>query len=149
VFTISATISEPVKEGREEAFKNLKILPKDISEKSLDSVMGHFSISLGVKCNFCHAPDSAKKHLNFPSDEKEEKNTARDMFRMVSYINTNFFNDQHSDRPDTIHTVVCYTCHRGGHEPDSKVFLALIDSTEKARRANRPPLPPPPPGDKK
>ena len=132
--TIGATTFDTPKP--EEGFKNLKILPKDISKEKLDSVMGHFSVSLGVKCNFCHAqsPDTVKKHLDFASDAKEEKGTAREMFRMVSYINTNFFNDNHSTQPDTIHTIVCYTCHRGTKEPDSKAFLSLIDSTIQAHR---------------
>ena len=120
-----------------EDFKNLKVLPKDITKEKLDSVMGNYAVSLGVKCNFCHemAADSIpKKHLDFASDKKEEKNTARDMMRMTTYLNTTYFNFSHSTQPDTIHTVVCYTCHRGIHEPDSKVFLALIDSTIKSHR---------------
>ncbi len=32
-----------------EKFKNLKILPKDITKDQLDSVMDHFRGSLGVK----------------------------------------------------------------------------------------------------
>jgi hypothetical protein len=136
-FTISATLYVPQKEG--EGFKNLKVLPKDISKERLDSVMGHFSVSLGVKCNFCHAsnPDTTQKRLDFASDKKEEKNTAREMFRMTSYLNANFFNDEHSNQTDTIHAVVCYSCHRGTKEPDSKVFLSLIDSTLQAQRKNR------------
>jgi len=134
VVSLGATTFDSPKS--EEGFKNLKILPKDITKEKLDSVMAHFSVSLGVKCGFCHAqsPDTVKKHLDFASDSKEEKGTAREMFRMVSYINTNFFNDDHSTQPDTIHAVVCYTCHRGTKAPDSKAFLSLIDSTVQAHR---------------
>jgi hypothetical protein len=57
---------------------------------------------------------------------------------MTAYLNTNFFNWNNSTRPDTIHAVVCYTCHRGTHEPDAKVFLSRIDSIEQAFRKNRP-----------
>src|SRR5260221_1701335 len=91
-----------------EGFENLKVLPKDISKENLDSVMAEFCVSLGVKCGFCHAQmaDTTKHKLDFASDKKEEKNTARDMFRMTSYINANFFNDDHSTQPDTIHAVV-------------------------------------------
>ena len=134
LFTIGATTFDvsPPPEG----FQNLKILPKDITKERLDSVMGHFSVSLGVKCGFCHSPDAdtTKKHLDFASDKKMEKNVARDMMRMTDYINTNFFNGNNSNHPDTIHEVVCYTCHRGGKAPDSKVFLSLIDSTMKQWR---------------
>jgi len=37
-----------------EGFENLKVLPKDITKEKLDSVMANWSISLGVRCNFCH-----------------------------------------------------------------------------------------------
>lgn len=119
-----------------EGFQNLKVLPKDISKEKLDSAMANFAVSLGVRCNFCHAEqaDTTKKRLDFASDKKEEKNTARDMMRMTSYLNANFFNPDHSTQPDTIHTVVCYTCHRGTKEPDANAFLSLIDSTLKEYR---------------
>ncbi len=124
----------------QEGFKNLKILPKDISKDKLDSVMANYSVSLGVRCNFCHATaaDSIpKKHLDFASDAKDEKNIARNMMNMTAYLNTNYFNFDHSSQTDTIHTVVCYTCHRGTHEPDAKAFLTLIDSTLKSYRKGR------------
>jgi len=38
----------------QETFKNLKVLPKDISEQRLDSVMNEFEKALGVGCDFCH-----------------------------------------------------------------------------------------------
>src|SRR5438270_261089 len=68
-----------------EGFQNLKILPKDISKQALDSIMGTFSVSLGVRCNFCHAAnkDTTNKHLDFASDAKEEKQVARYMMTMT------------------------------------------------------------------
>ena len=127
--------SQPVK-GPDEGFKNLKILPKNISDDALDSIMTEYRISLGVRCGFCHArkKDTTQRGLDFASDEKEEKNTAREMMKMTAYLNENFFNDNHSTRPDTIHAIVCYTCHRGGHEPDAEVFLKRIDSIEVEQR---------------
>ncbi|HTB32759.1 MAG TPA: c-type cytochrome [Bacteroidia bacterium] len=124
----------------DEGFKNLKVLPKNITDDQLDSVMGEFSISLGVRCGFCHArkADTTKRGLDFPSDKKDEKNIARNMYKMTAYLNSTYFNWNNSTRPDTIHYVVCYTCHRGTHEPDSKVFLHIIDSTEQEHRKNRP-----------
>src|SRR3954464_15060449 len=73
-------------------YKNLKILPKNITHEELDSVMHQFNSSLGVKCNFCHASqkDNERK-LDFASDEKGEKNAARDMMRMTARINKKFF----------------------------------------------------------
>lgn len=141
VFTLSAStynlpsppkLSPPPEEG----FKNLKVLPKDISEEELDSLMGMFSISLGVRCNFCHAAnaDTSKHRLDFASDSKEMKNTARKMISMTAYLNKNFFNDEHSNKKENIHKVICYTCHRGTKEPDSDVFLSIIDSTMQSHR---------------
>ncbi|HTA27936.1 MAG TPA: c-type cytochrome [Bacteroidia bacterium] len=123
----------------DEGFKNLKVLPKNTTEEQLDSVMGEFSISLGVRCGFCHArkADTTKKGLDFASDKKDEKNIARNMYKMTAYLNANYFNWNNSTRPDTIHYVVCYTCHRGTHTPDAKVFLTKIDSIEQAFRKNR------------
>jgi hypothetical protein len=63
-------------------YKNLKILPKDINKQQMDSVMRHFSGSLGVKCGFCHSFNQAQKSMDFASDVKKEKNIARDMWRM-------------------------------------------------------------------
>lgn len=121
-----------------EGFKNLKVLPQNISDDALDSVMDEFSISLGVHCNFCHArkADTTKRGLDFPSDKKEEKEAARNMYKMTAYLNATYFNWNNSTRPDTIHYVVCYTCHRGTHEPDAKVFLSRIDSIEQSFRKN-------------
>ncbi|MEO8567979.1 MAG: c-type cytochrome [Ginsengibacter sp.] len=74
-------------------FKNLQILPKDISEHDLDSVMHHFSQSLGVKCNFCHVRNEDAKKMDFASDDKPEKNIARKMMLMAIDINKNYFTE--------------------------------------------------------
>jgi hypothetical protein len=133
--SISDTTQKP-----DDGFKNLKVLPKDITNDALDSVMSNFSVSLGVHCNYCHArkADTTKKGLDFASDAKEQKEIARNMYKMTAYLNENYFNWNHSKRPDTIHYVVCYTCHRGTHTPDAKVFLSKIDSIEQAFHKNRP-----------
>ena len=135
----SNSSSVPTTKTDDEGFKNLKVLPKNTTDKQLDSVMGEFSISLGVRCGFCHArnADTTKRGLDFASDKKEEKERARDMYKMTQYLNTTFFNPNHSTRPDTIHEVVCYTCHRGNHVVDADAFLAKIDSIEQAFRKNR------------
>lgn len=135
-FSNSTTDSNP---NPDKGFKNLKVLPKDISDNALDSVMDEFSISLGVHCNFCHArkADSTKRGLDFPSDKKDEKERARSMYQMTAYLNATYFNPNKSTRPDTIHEVVCYTCHRGSNEVDADAFLTKIDSIEKSFHRNR------------
>jgi hypothetical protein len=80
-------------------FTNLQILPKDISEHDLDSVMHHFSLSLGVKCNFCHVVNEEAKKWDMASDDKPEKNIARKMMLMSIDINKNYFKntEEHMD----------------------------------------------------
>lgn len=110
---------------------NLKVLPANITEEQLDSVMDHFKTSLGVKCSFCHAmdPDTSKgRHLDFASDAKPEKEVARNMMRMTAYLNANYFNPEHSTQADTLKTVMCFTCHRGSAHIDAEDLLPQVDS---------------------
>ena len=94
--------------------RNLKILPKDISDQKLDSIMQTYNIALGVKCEFCHVPmKNIKDSLDYASDAEPMKENARKMMRMVIKINTeNFYFDKNT-RPEYLHTVHCKTCHRG------------------------------------
>ena len=119
VIILGATTQQEQHKG----FKNLKVLPKDITEDNLDSVMANWSVSLGARCNFCHAAsaDTTKKgHLDFASDAKDEKKIAREMFTMTAEINEKFFNYNHSAMKDTLKTLICYSCHRGEHRPMPK-----------------------------
>lgn len=93
-------------------FKNLKVLPKNISHDGLDSVMKHFNRALGVKCNFCHARTADGQHLDFASDSLEHKNIARGMMRMTARINKKFFKEK-----STTPAITCFTCHHGSEEP--------------------------------
>jgi hypothetical protein len=103
-------------------FKNLKVLPKDISGDELDKVMDGFKAALGVKCNFCHAPskDSSNHHLDFASDDKPEKDIARHMMRMTSKINKKYFSFNKNEQGQTIPAISCITCHRGDPHPEAK-----------------------------
>ena len=74
-------------------FKNLQILPKDISKDDLDSVMHHFTASLNVKCNFCHVRNNETNKMDFAKDDKPEKLIARKMMLMSIDINKNHFVD--------------------------------------------------------
>jgi len=119
-----------------QGFKNLKVLPKDISKKQLDSTMEYYSISLGVRCGFCHArlADTTKRGLDFASDKKEEKSRAREMITMTSFINKGYFDEAHSSKTDTIKTVTCFTCHRGSNEPTDKKLLEQFNTVKAARK---------------
>ncbi len=98
--------------------KNLKILPRDISDQQLDSIMESYSKALGVSCSFCHTavknyPDS----LDYASDEHEMKENARKMMRMTIEINKNHFYFDTTQRPEYLKVVNCKTCHRGEPYP--------------------------------
>lgn len=114
-------------------WKNLKVLPQDISEDSLKAIMRFYNASLGVKCTFCHAPGD-NGHPNFASDDKPEKDIARYMMKLTTDINKNYFNFNQSANPDTLQVVTCYTCHNGHPHPKG---IPPVDSTHRG-------VPPPP-----
>src|SRR6266487_549906 len=88
-------------------YKNLQVLPKDITKDSLDTIMKGITQSLGVKCFYCHVHEGNdfKAGWKFDSDDKPEKNTARYMMKMAAGINATYFNLDSSSRPDTIRAV--------------------------------------------
>jgi hypothetical protein len=83
-------------------FKNVKLLGDLPASRFLDT-MNVFSMSLGVRCEACHAG------MDFASDDREEKTTARQMIEMTHGINEQSFNGRQQVR--------CYTCHRGAEKP--------------------------------
>jgi len=99
-----------------EEFKNLKVLPKDISVKELRATMGQFTRALGVRCGYCHAAKPGEQHLDFALDDKPEKKTARVMMQMVHDLNDKYIGtlEDHSDPPIKVQ---CITCHRGIAHP--------------------------------
>lgn len=109
----------------EKKAKNLKVLPKDISHEELEKVMRSYNKALGVRCDFCHArqADNPQK-LDFASDDKLEKETARDMIRMTMRINKKYFKSGKDEKGAQVMTVTCYTCHNGQKEPASKPPVA-------------------------
>jgi hypothetical protein len=100
-------------------FKNLKILPKDITMEQLDKVMDSFKEALGVKCGFCHAAnsDTSNHHLDFASDAKPEKDIARKMMKMTTKINHKFFSYNKDEQGQSVAAVECMTCHHGKEHP--------------------------------
>ena len=87
-------------------FKNIQIA-KDMSADRLLKVMEFGSAgSLGVSCTHCHVPDK------WESEEKPQKQIARDMSLMVEKINKDLLKNIKglmSPAP----SVNCTTCHRG------------------------------------
>lgn len=99
----------------EDGFKNLKVLPQDISKDSLMGLMKGFNQALGVKCNHCHTMDKS-------SDKKHEKEVARHMIKMTNELNTREFAPVGEKYTNAIE---CATCHRGSTKPmeDTKAFM--------------------------
>jgi cytochrome c553 len=100
-------------------YKNLKVLPKDITKPQMDSVMQSFTASLGVKCNFCHTRTADNKEWDFPSDANKHKLVTRNMMKMTSKINKKYF-DMTGKGLGATQMVTCYTCHNGKPEPATK-----------------------------
>jgi hypothetical protein len=118
-------------------WKNLHILPQNISEDNLDSIMHLFTASLNVKCSFCHVRNTETDKMDFPNDSKGEKLVARKMMIMSIDINKNHFQPMEDEwkkgEGQTITTiaaadsaqymlkyVTCYTCHHGSAHPDKR-----------------------------
>ncbi|MGC4102802.1 c-type cytochrome [Ferruginibacter sp.] len=101
--------------------RNLKVLPKDISDAKLDSIMDSYTVALGVKCNFCHVPvKQGSDSLDFVSDSDPMKENARGMMKMVIDVNKNYFYFDKNTRPEYLNVINCNTCHRGEPIPKEK-----------------------------
>ncbi len=93
--------------------RNLKVLPKDISDEKLDSIMHTYSKALGVTCDFCHtAQSNVPDSLNYASDQNPMKEEARKMMRLTIGINKEYFYFDSTRRPEYLNVVTCITCHR-------------------------------------
>ena len=114
--TISAAAIEPSLPKTD--YKNLKVLPKDISSKDLQRIMvDEFQDGLGISCNYCHAQEKGSPHLDYASDEKPEKEIARSMMRMTMNINKQYFNVPNPAIGDTLMIISCTSCHHGTPQP--------------------------------
>ncbi len=102
-------------------FKNIKVLT-DMPADQMGKVMNIFAASLGVSCNYCHVEN------DFAKDEKEEKQTAREMIKMNLDLNKNYFNN----RPE----ISCNTCHNGKTHPQSAPNL--MPKTAEDERPKQP-----------
>ena len=108
---------------------NLKVLPKTLTGDQVMDIMHGWEKQLGAECNTCHAVDPNKKRpdgrpaLNFPSDSKPEKETARLMLKMTGEINKNYTSmvESKQNNEASAKEVTCGTCHRGNFDPPSYV----------------------------
>jgi hypothetical protein len=98
--------------------QNLKVLPKDISTSDLMAAMMQYNSQLGVECAYCHAADPASHRVDFVSDAKPEKQTARLMITMTNELNAKYVSHLPTGNDQR---VACGTCHRGHPMPEAFV----------------------------
>lgn len=114
----------------EEKAKNLKVLDSAISHDELISIMGDFTVALGVHCDFCHAKsgDPNSHDMDWASDTVPAKLTAREMIKMMRSINGDFLGKMSGLDTPRVH-VECVTCHRGQERP--KLIQDVLNQARK------------------
>lgn len=95
---------------------NLQVLSKNMSGKSLRKLMKQYSSELGVSCRHCHVEDSQTQTVDYASDDKATKQTARAMIVMLNDINDKYLARLDRD-PRYSLPVTCGSCHQGQSTP--------------------------------
>lgn len=116
IFIGIAAVKQPVNDQ----FKNLQVLPKDITADSLDRIMDGFTDMLGVDCKYCHYRDKKADSLIYDKDDKPEKEIARNMMRMTMDINKKYFQFNETVTAEQVQSVTCFTCHRKEPMPEKE-----------------------------
>jgi hypothetical protein len=98
------------KEPASAVFKNIQMMKAVPAGRLLAVMEMGYARSLGVNCTHCHVPDK------WESEEKSQKQVARDMSAMVTRVNGELLKgikNLKSEAP----TINCTTCHRGEIKP--------------------------------
>lgn len=118
VLTSMVTLKQE-KPAEEKLFKNLKVLPKNITKDQLHDVMEEWEHALGTKCSFCHVRDTATRKMDWVSDAKPEKEMARKMYKMTEMLNKKYFHAKKNELGMMAEEGVnCNSCHRGEEHPE-------------------------------
>lgn len=124
--------------NEEPKFTNLKVLPKNISDKQLHEVMEEWEHALGARCSFCHVRNEDTKKMDWANDGKPEKEMARKMYKMMNDINKKYFHAKKDSTGMMITSGVnCYSCHRGSSHPE------VVEAAKLPRPKRGPGGPPP------
>lgn len=86
----------------EQVFQDIQVL-KGLPPDEVQQIMGIITVSLGVKCDYCHVGNSFER-------PHPKKDVTRTMIQMVKKINQDFVGGK----------VNCYTCHRGSPKPPTQ-----------------------------
>ena len=95
----------------ESVFKNIKVMKGVPAGRLVNAMEFGFAPALGAKCTLCHTDDG-----KWESENKKEKQVARDMMAMSRAINDTLLAripNLESTKPQ----VTCTTCHRGQKKP--------------------------------
>lgn len=109
-----------VKQPETDRFKNLQVLPKNITEDSLGKLMDLYCASLKVNCDYCHVHDKKADTMIWHKDDKPEKEITRNMMRMTAEINEKYFHFNEDIKASEVQAVTCYTCHKGSPMPEKE-----------------------------
>lgn len=124
-----ALVALPAMAQIPDEFTNLRLLPEDIEKESLVRTMKDFASGLGVRCKYCHVGPDNLQGMDFASDEKPQKRTARKMLSMARAINGELLADLATVEEDAPHQVVsCYTCHRRQTKPPRHLVRVLAET---------------------
>ena len=146
VAALAATAPLAAQAGRfpPDSLINTKVIPRGTPVLQVIGMMRNFTGYLGVRCVYCHVGTEGRPidEVDFASDEKRTKRTARQMMLMVEEINRRV--DTLPERADSSLRVTCGTCHRGVSRPVPLSALiqdvaqsAGADSAVRAYRALR------------
>lgn len=98
-------------------FTNLRLLDPDIDKKQLVGTMRDWAAGIGARCNYCHVGPDDLVGMDFASDDKATKRTARKMLEMSRVINRQLLADLPTAEGRRHRVASCYTCHRGEAMP--------------------------------
>src|ERR1700682_3700138 len=110
----STVTTKPPETSADQVLKKIKVWVGS-PQSQLYPTMRFMGASLGFQCGVCHVIRNGV--IDAPLDDKPEKQSARQMIKMVIEVNKTLF----QGNP----TVSCYTCHRGHRTPQNAVPLPI------------------------
>ena len=112
-------------------FTNLQVLDEEIGKGELIGIMRGWTQGLGVRCTHCHVGPDNLQGMDFATDEKATKKTARKMVAMVDKINQELLASLPvvaEDGRTEAQNVSCFTCHRGLTQPPREIVAELLST---------------------
>jgi hypothetical protein len=126
-------LASPVGAQIPDEFTSLKVLDPAIEKPELIDTMRGWTQELGVRCNHCHVGPDNLQGMDFASDEKATKRTARRMLEMSQKINGELLADLPVAEEGEDHQAVsCYTCHRGQATPPRNLVDVLAEVAKES-----------------